>query len=631
MSTVQTTSFGGWRSDDHKVKMEGTDHLNIRGKQSVGSNGQIAIPRGTTAQRPANPVAGMIRYDTDLERVQIYDGTDWVDQTTTPGQDVADDSIATVGPFDLPEAYLSLINAASAAGTLFYVDQAGGGNDLNDGRSPETAFASISRAVEASTDGYTIYVMPGIHVNMNTTYLREGRSYGHGILDDYGKHIVFVGMPGKTVLRCTDTSEIGYPHTTNGGDSYRYNATYGPYPGGMINANSRAIGFIVESHRPGNTNAVAGQTMFSQDAGGYTNPSGLRGIYLNCVFRNTTTVAGDGTYNNGTTYAFQFDNGVFEAPFTGNNYRTGNSGCTMSAVGYTRDAFPTSGMGSIDQQLITLDSKWRSSVGGYGVYEGSYAWDANKVIDYPGATTLCSYAIDGVAINATPNELDGSRPERAATSASALKTVLATTGRAKNGSYWYKFSDGAVYELWTDFETYAPLNFVMVTRVNNGSQDQWKSSGINESDLMLQPNTTNASRVSKLPDTYMNEMVSANSIRWAIMGNGSTFYRLDDNPKWYSNHGQASTCTYTHGFYSAYATPASSPQWDTTFDTQYEACGGLHDGEWLTLTGIHTNDGTYFGGYSGANSARATPPGIYGGLGGSNNQWSMHGWVLLQW
>lgn len=94
---------------------------------------------------------------------------------------------------------------------------------------------------------------------------------------------------------------------------------------------------------------------------------------------------------------------------------------------------------------------------------------------------------------------------------------------------------------------------------------------------------------------------------------------------------RASTCTYSRGFYSAYATPASSPQWDTTWDTQYESCGGLHDGAWLSLTGIHINDGNYFGGYSGANSARATPPGIYGGLGGSNSQWSMHGWVLLQW
>lgn len=35
------------------------------------------IPIGTTAQRPAVPEAGMIRFNTDNNAVEIYDGTEW--------------------------------------------------------------------------------------------------------------------------------------------------------------------------------------------------------------------------------------------------------------------------------------------------------------------------------------------------------------------------------------------------------------------------------------------------------------------------------------------------------------------------------------------------------------------------
>jgi len=38
----------------------------------------VTIGVGTTAQRPASPVQGMTRYNTDLSRVEIWDGTAWV-------------------------------------------------------------------------------------------------------------------------------------------------------------------------------------------------------------------------------------------------------------------------------------------------------------------------------------------------------------------------------------------------------------------------------------------------------------------------------------------------------------------------------------------------------------------------
>lgn len=349
---------------------------------TINGVGGLRFPTWTEATRPTTGIAvGTIGFDTALNELQIYNGLD----TNNNPQWISFSGTATGGT-SLPAAYQALIDTAAAAGTLLYVDSATGSNS-NAGTSDAAPLASISKAVELASNGYTIYVMPGRHINMETQYLKTGRSYGHGQLDDYGKEITFVAFPGRTVIG--DEDPYG---CSNGADSYCGNATYGPYPGGMINANSKAIGFIVERNRPGNTSAVAGNAMFSQDAGGYTSPTGLRGEYTNCVFRNITSNAGDGTYNNGTTYAFQFNNGIFECPFSGNNYRTGNSGSTMAAVGYTRDAFPTSGMGTISQVSVTLDAQWKSSNTAYGVYVGTYAWDENLVLPYPGATSPVQYS-----------------------------------------------------------------------------------------------------------------------------------------------------------------------------------------------------------------------------------------------
>lgn len=39
--------------------------------------GALLLPRGTTAQRPANPVDGMIRYNTDDGAVEFYENGAW--------------------------------------------------------------------------------------------------------------------------------------------------------------------------------------------------------------------------------------------------------------------------------------------------------------------------------------------------------------------------------------------------------------------------------------------------------------------------------------------------------------------------------------------------------------------------
>lgn len=48
----------------------------------LGENA-VELPTGTTAERPASPVAGMLRYNTSLGYVEYYNGSAWVEFKTT--------------------------------------------------------------------------------------------------------------------------------------------------------------------------------------------------------------------------------------------------------------------------------------------------------------------------------------------------------------------------------------------------------------------------------------------------------------------------------------------------------------------------------------------------------------------
>ena len=44
----------------------------------VGGTGSLKMPIGTTAQRPASPVTGMMRFNTDNNNFEVYNGTKWL-------------------------------------------------------------------------------------------------------------------------------------------------------------------------------------------------------------------------------------------------------------------------------------------------------------------------------------------------------------------------------------------------------------------------------------------------------------------------------------------------------------------------------------------------------------------------
>lgn len=220
-----------------------------------------------------------------------------------------------------------------------------------------------------------------------------------------------------------------------------------------------------------------------------------------------------------------------------------------------------------------------------------------------------------------------------ATSATSLKAALGAS--AVNGSYYYTLSSGTV-QLYTDFTSYSNYPMVLVTKMSPNDQNQYLTTSNNISDLQSVTTNTTPSRSSKISDADMNYIIAANTIRWVIAGQYMTFYRLDDNPNWYSNHGVNQSCSYDRGFYDAFATPSNTPTWLTRsagYFGAYESCGGAYDNtnNWLTLSGIHINDGVYMGAYSGASSYRGSTPSPYQTTAGGNSAWSQGGYVFLSW
>jgi hypothetical protein len=239
------------------------------------------------------------------------------------------------------------------------------------------------------------------------------------------------------------------------------------------------------------------------------------------------------------------------------------------------------------------------------------------------------YYYNGEWNNIKVKRRDGSSAAAAALSSTELKNTLG--GSASNGTYWYQMVDGTTQQLWTDFTTYAPYSFVMVSRLNNTSYDQRLTTAVNASDLAIVPNDTAATQISKLSDINIGGIQTGGTIRWVIAGSKATFYRMEASPKWTSDFGTSGccSCSFFNG-YDAYATPSSAPNWQTG-SIHKGGCGGGQDssGAWLTLSGIHIDDSRYYGGYAGSSSTMGNTPSPY--LCGGGTNWNINGWVLMSW
>ena len=67
------------------------------GNINFTSTGSVKIPSGTTSQRPISPSTGEIRYNTDENSVEQYNGTTW--SNITANSDLGGDPLLNIGAF----------------------------------------------------------------------------------------------------------------------------------------------------------------------------------------------------------------------------------------------------------------------------------------------------------------------------------------------------------------------------------------------------------------------------------------------------------------------------------------------------------------------------------------------------
>lgn len=66
---------------------------------TVNDTGFVKLPSGTTAQRPDSPVTGMVRYNTDLNTNEYYNGTNWLPLTYLNQVQATGGSVTTAGGY----------------------------------------------------------------------------------------------------------------------------------------------------------------------------------------------------------------------------------------------------------------------------------------------------------------------------------------------------------------------------------------------------------------------------------------------------------------------------------------------------------------------------------------------------
>jgi hypothetical protein len=98
--------------------------LQVAGNVSLTGTGSIVVPVGTTAQRPATGLSGMVRFDSDLDALQIYNGTAW---SSVGSMYATGGTLTTVDGYRIHSFTSSGDFVVSIAGVVEYLVIGGGG------------------------------------------------------------------------------------------------------------------------------------------------------------------------------------------------------------------------------------------------------------------------------------------------------------------------------------------------------------------------------------------------------------------------------------------------------------------------------------------------------------------------
>ena len=152
-----------------------------RASLDINSNGAMIVPVGTTAQQPAG-IAGMIRFNTTLSKLQVYDGTNWL---TIGAASAVGGAVTYADGYTIHTFTSSGDFTMYSAGNVEYLIVAGGGGGgLGSGGAGGGAGGMLTGTMSLAVGTYTIEVGAGGAENTKgndssfNSQIAEGGGYG---------------------------------------------------------------------------------------------------------------------------------------------------------------------------------------------------------------------------------------------------------------------------------------------------------------------------------------------------------------------------------------------------------------------------------------------------------------------
>jgi hypothetical protein len=288
----------------------------------VNATSGMIIPYGTTAQQPAG-VTGMLRFNTELNKLQVYNGSTWV---TMGGTSADGGTVTYAGGYTIHTFTTSGTFTVFSGGDIEYLVVAGGGGGGNRHRGGGGAGGLLTGTTSITAGTHTITVGGG------------GAGKGGGI----STQVTGDGTTGSDSTFYTYTAKGGGGSAQSGGSSGGGPAGIGstsPDPYDLISGDRGSQGY-----RGGNGNgAASGENSYVDGGGGGAGGKGTNatsdtpgngGVGLQSSISGTATYyAGGGGGGGGSGVNTSEGSGGLGGGGRGGRARAGVSGTTNTGGG----------------------------------------------------------------------------------------------------------------------------------------------------------------------------------------------------------------------------------------------------------------------------------------------------------
>jgi hypothetical protein len=116
--TTDTLTTGGAANVGGTLAVAST--FSAAADAQFNSTGRLLFPRGTTAQRPSSPTAGSTRWNTDLNYLENYTGTEWRAVGYVTPASVSDQVNTSTGYFQVPRGTIAQRPVSPVEGLVRY-------------------------------------------------------------------------------------------------------------------------------------------------------------------------------------------------------------------------------------------------------------------------------------------------------------------------------------------------------------------------------------------------------------------------------------------------------------------------------------------------------------------------------